>query len=60
MVEEITEEEIKGILLEVIGIVNEARLKKNLRDTYIEDAIFHLHVLQREIDFSNIAEKGYS
>jgi len=60
MVEEITEEEIKGILLEVIGIVNEARLKKNLRDTYIEDAIFHLQVLQREIDFSNIAEKGYS
>jgi len=60
MGEEITEEEIKGILLEVIGIVNEARLKKNLRDTYIEDAIFHLQVLQREIDFSNIAEKGYS
>jgi len=60
MVEEITEEEIKGILLEVIGLVNEARLKKNLRDTYIEDAIFHLQVLQREIDFSNIAEKGYS
>jgi len=60
MGEEITEEEIKGILLEVIGLVNEARLKKNLRDTYIEDAIFHLQVLQREIDFSNIAEKGYS
>jgi len=60
MVEEITEEEIRGILLEVIGLVNEARLKKNLRDTYIEDAIFHLQVLQREIDFSNIAEKGYS
>jgi len=60
MDEEITEEEIKGILLEVIGLVNEARLKKNLRDTYIEDAIFHLQVLQREIDFSNIAEKGYS
>ena len=60
MDEEITEEEIKEILLEVIGLVNEARLKKNLRDTYIEDAIFHLQVLQREIDFSNIAEKGYS
>ena len=60
MGEEITEEEIKGILLEVIGIVNEARLKKNIRDTYIEDAIFHLQVLQREIDFSKIAEKGYS
>lgn len=60
MDEEITEEEIKGILLEVIGLVNEARLKKNLRDSYIEDAIFHLQVLQREIDFSNIAEKGYS
>jgi len=60
MGEEITEEEIRGILLEVIGLVNEARLKKNLRDTYIEDAIFHLIVLQREIDFSNIAEKGYS
>ena len=60
MVEEITEEEIKGILLEVIGLVNEARLKKNLRDSYIEDAIFNLQVLQREIDFSNIAEKGYS
>ena len=60
MDEEITEEEIRGILLEVIGLVNEARLKKNLRDTYIEDAIFHLQVLQREIDFSNIAEKGYS
>lgn len=60
MGEEITEEEIKGILLEVIGIVNEARLKKGLRDSYIEDAIFHLQVLQREIDFSNIAEKGYS
>lgn len=60
MGEEITEEEIKGILLEVIGLVNEARLKKNIRDTYIEDAIFHLQVLQREIDFSNIAEKGYS
>jgi len=60
MGEEITEEEIKGILLEVIGLVNEARLKKNLRDSYIEDAIFHLQVLQREIDFSNIAEKGYS
>ena len=60
MGEEITEEEIRGILLEVIGLVNEARLKKNLRDTYIEDAIFHLQVLQREIDFSNIAEKGYS
>ena len=60
MGEEITEEEIKGILLEVIGIVNEARLKKNIRDTYIEDAIFHLQVLQRELDFSKIAEKGYS
>jgi hypothetical protein len=60
MGEEITEEEIKGILLEVIGLVNEARLKKNIRDTYIEDAIFHLQVLQREIDFSKIAEKGYS
>lgn len=60
MDEEITEEEIRGILLEVIGLVNEARLKKNLRDTYIEDAIFHLQVLQREIDFSKIAEKGYS
>ena len=60
MDEEITEEEIRGILLEVIGLVNEARLKKNLRDSYIEDAIFHLQVLQREIDFSNIAEKGYS
>ena len=60
MGEELTEEEIKGILLEVIGIVNEARLKKNIRDTYIEDAIFHLQVLQREIDFSKIAEKGYS
>ena len=60
MDEEITEEEIKGILLEVIGLVNEARLKKALRDSYIEDAIFHLQVLQREIDFSNIAEKGYS
>jgi len=60
MDEEITEEEIRGILLEVIGLVNEARLKKNLRDSYIEDAIFHLTVLQREIDFSNIAEKGYS
>ena len=60
MGEEITEEEIKGILLEVIGIVNEARLKKNIRDTYIEDAMFHLQVLQREIDFSKIAEKGYS
>lgn len=60
MGEEITEEEIKGILLEVIGIVNEARLKKNIRDTYIEDAIFHLQMLQREIDFSKIAEKGYS
>ena len=60
MDEEITEEEIRGILLEVIGLVNEARLKKNLRDTYIEDAIFNLQVLQREIDFSNIAEKGYS
>ena len=60
MGEEITEQEIKGILLEVIGIVNEARLKKNIRDTYIEDAIFHLQVLQREIDFSKIAEKGYS
>ena len=60
MGEEITEEEIKGILLEVIGLVNEARLKKNLRDSYIEDAIFNLQVLQREIDFSNIAEKGYS
>jgi hypothetical protein len=60
MGEEITEEEIKGILLEVIGIVNEARLKKDIRDTYIEDAIFHLQVLQREIDFSKIAEKGYS
>jgi len=60
MDEEITEEEIRGILLEVIGLVNEARLKKNLRDSYIEDAIFNLQVLQREIDFSNIAEKGYS
>ena len=60
MDEEITEEEIRGILLEVIGIVNEARLKKDIRDTYIEDAIFHLQVLQREIDFSKIAEKGYS
>lgn len=60
MGEEITEQEIKGILLEVIGIVNEARLKKNIRDTYIEDAIFHLQMLQREIDFSKIAEKGYS
>lgn len=60
MGEEITEEEIKGILLEVIGIVNEARLKKNIRDTYIEDAIFHLQMLQRELDFSKIAEKGYS
>ena len=60
MDEEITEEEIRGILLEVIGLVNEARLKKDIRDTYIEDAIFHLQVLQREIDFSNIAERGYS
>ena len=60
MGEEITEEEIKGILLEVIGIVNEARLKKDIRDTYIEDAIFHLQMLQRELDFSKIAEKGYS
>ena len=60
MDEEITEEEIRGILLEVIGLVNEARLKKDIRDTYIEDAIFHLQVLQRELDFSKIAEKGYS
>jgi hypothetical protein len=59
MGEEITEEEIQGILLEVIGLVNEARLGRN-RDVSIEDAIFHLQVVQREIDFSRIAELGYS
>ena len=59
MENEITEEEIRGVLLEVIGIVNEARLG-NDREANIENALFHLKVIQNEIDYINIANRGYS
>ena len=50
MVNYITEEEINGVLLEVIGIVNEARLNRE-RVKNIDDAIFHLKTLEMEIAF---------
>lgn len=59
MENEITEEEIRGVLLEVIGIVNEARLG-NDREANIENALFHLKVIQNEIEYINIANRGYS
>lgn len=59
MDQEITEEEIRGILLEVIGLVNEARLG-NERENNIDTALFNLKVLQQEMDFARIAQRGYS
>lgn len=59
MDQEITEEEIRGILLEVIGLVNEARLG-NERESNIDNALFNLKVLQQEMDFAKIAQRGYS
>lgn len=52
MVHYITEEEIQGVLLEVIGIVHEARCqRKEVRIKHIDDAIFNLKTLEMEIAF---------